>query len=111
MLTTATLYCSGSDLMNSVDSFWAASRRLGAMSLAAIDRDTSITTTMVARSRGTFSTPFGRAHARISVTRLSSDSATARCLRHCDCFGTTAASTDVLVKRMPVRLRRASAHT
>ena len=46
--------------------------------VAAMERLTSTTSTIVARSRGTFSTPFGRAHARTSVIRLSSDMATAR---------------------------------
>lgn len=106
MLTTATLYCGGNPLTNSVESCFAASSLLGLTSVASIERDTSITMTIVARSRGTFSTPFGRAHAATSVMRLSSDIATARCRRHCDCRGITAFSTDVFVKRMPVRFFR-----
>ena len=76
--------------------------------MAIIDCDTSMTRTMVARSRGTLSMPLGRAHAPMSVTRLSSASATVTCRSHCDCFGRTIARTDVFVNRMPADVLRLS---
>ena len=74
--------------------------------MACIDSDASITITTVARSRGTSTSVLGRANAAVRVTRLSSDSATARCRRHWDCFGTTTSSIEVLVNRMPRRFFR-----
>ena len=84
----------------------AAASRFGATSVACIDCEASITITTVARSRGTSICVLGWANAAVSVTRLSSESATARCRRHCDCFGTTTSSIEVLVKRMPRRFFR-----
>ncbi len=81
----------------------ATASRLGLTSTAAIDRDTSMTTTTVARSRGTFSCPSGRAQANVRAARLASDIATATCRRHCDWRGITAPSTAVLVNRMLLR--------
>ena len=51
--TSATLNRGGSRLRNSLAAVWAASMRLGFTSSAIIERDTSIATTTVARSRGT----------------------------------------------------------
>ena len=95
--TIARLYLAGRLLAKSSDSCLAASIRFGFTSVARIDWLTSITSTIVARSRGTRSTPFGRAHAITIATRLSSVIATARCRRHCDCFGITAPNTAVFV--------------
>lgn len=77
-LTSATLYCAGSDATNCLASSLAASNRLGLTSVDAIDWLTSSTSTMVARSRGTRSTPLGRDQAMVSAARLSRVSATAR---------------------------------
>ena len=84
----------------------AASSRLGFTSVACIDCDASITITTVARSRGTSICVLGRANAAVRVIRLSSESATATWRRHCDCFGTTTSSIEVLVNRMPRRFFR-----
>ena len=74
-----------------------------------MDSDASITSTTVARSRGTSIWVFGRAKAAVRVIRLSSDKATARCRRHWDCLGTTTSSIEVLVKRIPRRFLRRDA--
>ena len=74
-----------------------------------MDSEAASTITTVARSRGTSTSVFGRANAAVSVTRLSRDSATARCRRHCDCLGTTTSSIEVLVNRMPRRFLRREA--
>jgi hypothetical protein len=76
-----------------------------------MDRDASITSTTVARSRGTSTWVLGRAKAAVNVIRLSSDSATATWRRHCDCLGTTTSSIEVLVNRMPRRFFRRMAKT
>ena len=76
-----------------------------------MDRDASSTSTTVARSRGTSTSVLGRANAAVSVIRLSSDSATARWRRHCDCLGTTTSSIEVLVNRIPRRFLRREAKT
>ena len=83
--TTATLYFSGSSATNSIAASLAASSRVGLTSVACMDSEASITRTTVARSRGTSTWVFGRANAAVSVIRLSSERATARCRRHCDC--------------------------
>ena len=74
-----------------------------------MDSEASITRTTVARSRGTSTWVFGRANAAVRVIRLSSESATARCRRHCDCCGTTTSSIEVLVNRIPRRFFRRDA--
>ena len=51
--TTATLNFGGSELTNDSAADFAASNRFGATSVAIIDSETSIVTTIVARSRGT----------------------------------------------------------
>ncbi len=90
----------------------AASSRFGFTSVACIDCEMSITSTTVARSLGIMSTPLGRAHAAVSVTSEASDSATARCRRHCDCLRHHLRHrTVVLVKRIPVRFLRRTAQT
>ena len=74
-----------------------------------MDSEASITSTTVARSRGTSTWVFGRANAAVRVIRLSSERATARCRRHCDCLGTTTSSIEVLVNRIPRRFLRREA--
>ena len=71
-----------------------------------MDSDASITSTTVARSRGTSTWVFGRANAAVRVIRLSSESATATWRRHWDCLGTTTSSIEVLVNRIPRRFLR-----
>ena len=51
--TSATLKLSGSESTNSLAPSFAASSLVGVTSVAIIERDTSMTTTTVARSRGT----------------------------------------------------------
>ena len=109
--TTETLYFSGSALTNAMAAALAASSRFGATSVACIDSEASMTSTIVARSRGTFTSVVGWAKAVVSVTRLSSDSATARWRRHCDWRGMTTSSIEVFVKRMPRRFLRRLAST
>ncbi len=80
--TTETLYFSGSARTNSIAACLAASSRVGCTSVACMDSEASITSTTVARSRGTSIWVLGRANAAVRVIRLSSESATATCRRH-----------------------------
>src|SRR5918999_5951162 len=64
-LTTPTLNRTGRFRMNVRAADLAASKRLGATSVAFIDNDTSIATMIGARSRGTFTDAAGRAHPMI----------------------------------------------
>src|ERR671912_2271976 len=98
--TTATLYFSGRLSTNATAACLAAASRLGWTSVASIDSEASITTTIVARSRGTSTWVLGCANAAVRVIRLNNESATATWRRHCDCLGTTTSSIEVLVKRM-----------
>ena len=109
--TTETLYLSGSSFTKSIAAFLAASSRVGGTSTAAIDCEASITSTTVARSRGTSIWVVGWANAAVRVIRLSSDSATATWRRHCDCLGTTTSSIEVLVNRIPRRFLRSEVNT
>src|SRR5689334_3445606 len=68
--TSATLNFGGNDVTNSAAAVFAASNRVGSTSVASIDSDTSMVTTMVARSRGTDTWSFGFANARVRVSRL-----------------------------------------
>ena len=70
----------------------AATRREGATSSASIDQDTSIASTMVARSRGSRTKALGVAQATIREARLSRASRTAPWRFHAASFGTTALS-------------------
>ena len=106
MLTTETLNPSGRLLMKPLALALAAARRLGETSSAFIDKEASMATTIVARSRGTFSMPIGRAHAKVVVARHSSAAATAMCLFHCGCLLITEPRIAVLVNLIAVeRLR------
>jgi hypothetical protein len=68
-LTSATLNLRGNELTNSLADSFAASSRFGSMSVAIIDSDTSIATTIVARSRGTLTWSFGCANATMHEQR------------------------------------------
>ena len=78
-VTRETLNFGGSEFTNAAAAVLAASSRLGSTSLASIDSDTSMVTTMVARSRGTATWSFGLAKASVRVSRLRIDRPTATC--------------------------------
>src|SRR5919112_4869081 len=77
--TSETLNFGGSVFTNADAAALAASIRFGATSVASIDSDTSIVTTIVARSRGTDTWSLGLAKASVRVNRLRMDSPTATC--------------------------------
>src|SRR3954469_25529258 len=72
--TSATLNLGGRVVTNAEAADLAASIRFGATSVASIDSETSMVTTIVARSRGTDTWSFGFAKARVRVSRLRMDS-------------------------------------
>lgn len=75
--TSDTLKPRGSRSTNPWAAVLAASSRLGSTSTASIERDTSMASTTVARSRGTLTLPFGCANATVSEARLSTAATTA----------------------------------
>ena len=77
--TSATLNFGGSEVTNAAAADLAASSRFGSTSVASIDSETSMVTTIVARSRGTDTWSFGLANASVRVSRLRIDSPTATC--------------------------------
>lgn len=105
-LTSETLNFDGSWLTKFFADFFAASSRFGSTSVAIIDSETSIATTMVARSRGTLTSSLGCANATTQVAADSSASPTARCRRHCGRRGATRSSSAMLVKRSAYWARR-----
>ena len=88
-LTSETLNFGGRLLTNSSAATFAAANRFGSTSVASIDNDTSIATTIVARSRGTATASFGFANANVSVSRLRIDNPTATCRNHVRSRGIT----------------------
>ena len=81
----------------------------GSMSVASIERDTSIATTMVARSRGTFTESLGWANATTSDARLMTAAKTAMCRFLDACLGSTRSRLSMPYLRLRVELRRSSA--
>lgn len=77
----------------------ATCRRLGDTSVASIDSDTSITSTTVARLRGTFCTEVGPAAAMVSSTKPTSISAIGAWRIGFGRAGATFSSTDMLENR------------
>jgi hypothetical protein len=67
--TTPTWNFEGRSSRNDLAAFLAASMRVGGTSTASIERDESIASTTVARSRGTLIARCGRATARINTAR------------------------------------------
>ena len=80
--TIATLYLAGSVATNFLAASRAASSRLGATSVAAIDWEVSSTTITVALSLGTFTWATGRAHAPVMSASELRAMATATWRRH-----------------------------
>ena len=89
--------CSAADL--------AASNRLGSTSVASIDSETSMVTTIVARSRGTETCPLGLAKARVKVRRLRMDRPTARCRSQVRSRGMTRSNMVLPIAVLRLRLR------
>ena len=65
--TSATLNFGGSELTNCSAADFAASSRFGCHVGGLIDSETSMVTTIVARSRGTYTSPLGLANASVKV--------------------------------------------
>ena len=105
------LYWAGTALTKSDAASFAAASRFGLTSVAFIDSDVSITTTMVAALRGTRSTPNGRAQAPTRVIRLRMESATVTCRSQVFCLPSTRSRMPVLVNRMPDLDLRRTSHT
>jgi hypothetical protein len=78
--TSATLNFGGNAVTKSFAAALAASSLVGFTSVAIIDNEMSMVTTIVARSRGTETESFGFANASVNVSRLKIDSTTATCL-------------------------------
>jgi hypothetical protein len=98
-LTRPTLKRAGISLTNWVAAAWAALSRLGAMSLACMERDTSMATTTVATSRGTGTMFAGRAIATTPELSARMISAAATCRRHPGLRGATERSSCRLLNR------------
>src|SRR3954467_5284145 len=103
--TTATLNFGGSAVTKPPAADLAASSRFGWTSVASIDSDTSIVTTIVARSRGTDTSPFGFAYATVSVSRLRIDSPTATCRSQVRSRGITRSNIVRAIRAFRLRLR------
>ena len=106
-VTSATLNVSGSMSTNSLAACWAASIRLGDTSCERIERETSIVTTTVARSRGTGVSAVGWAKATTKDDIANSDETTDRWRLSGESRGITK-SRRVRTRLPPVRSRLAS---
>jgi hypothetical protein len=88
----------------------AACRRLGAMSVEHMLRDTSMARMIEVWLVGTAITAMGRATARITLVSATSSRAKGTCRRHSDCLGNAARTSDRLEKRTLTRRRRRCIH-
>ena len=73
--------------------------RVGVMSVACMDSETSSAISTVARSLGTRARALGEPSDRMRAASARATTANAVCRRHLGRFGTTEASSDTLVKR------------
>ena len=109
--TSPTLNRSGRPWTNSTAEARAAVIRSGLTSCARMEIETSRATTTVARSRGTSTSPVGRAKAVVSATSDSSSRAAGTCLFHAAERGTSPASRSSSVKRRAYAGRRRCSST
>jgi hypothetical protein len=89
----------GNSSTNSFAASLAAVNRSGSMSVACIDSDTSMASTMVARSSGSFTSVAGLAMPTESVSRHSTNALAATCRRQPGLLGAMDCSSAMLVKR------------
>ena len=91
---------------NALAASWAATMRVGATSVASMERDTSMAMTMVARSRGTLTGRAGWAKAVTMKPRASRKAVAGTWRRHPGRLGAIESSRARLVKRTAYVLRR-----
>ena len=103
--TTATLNFGGREFTKPSAADLAASRRFGRTSVASIDSETSMVTTIVARSRGTDTSPLGLAYATVSVRRLRIDRPTATCRSQVRSRGMTRSNIEREIRAFRLRFR------
>ena len=93
---------------NWVAAAWAAANRFGCTSVACMDSDTSMTSTTVARLRGTLASAIGPASATVSTASAAIIAAAGRCRYQPGRRGATRSSSSRLVNAMVSRRRRRS---
>ena len=93
---------------NWVAAAWAAASRLGSTSVACMDSDTSMTSTTVARLRGTLASAIGPARATVSTANAAISAAAGRCRYQPGRFGAIFSSRSRWVNATVSRRRRRS---